>query len=428
MGTHTVTVVYNGDANFMFGNGALSGGEVIDNATTVTFGDSFYSIGESDGRITLTVTRSGDLAGASTVGFATSQTADAQPCTQFNALATSRCDHMWTVGTLRFTAGETSKTFSVPIIDDSYAEGNETFTVSISNPGGATLGTQTTATVMIVDNDNVTGANPINQSGFFVTLHYLDFLNREPDAGGFNFWTTEINSCGTVQSCTDVKRMNVSAAYFLSIEFQQTGYLVERTYKAAYGDATGASTLGGAHQIFVPIVRLSEFLPDTQQIGEGVVVNQTGWEQALENNKQAFMTAFVQRPGFTTAFASTMTTAQFVDQLFANAGVVPSSNDRALAINEFGSTLSSAGVAARGRALRRVAENATLAQQEFNRAFVLMQFFGYLRRNPNDPQDTDFTGYEFWLSKLNQFNGNYANAEMVKAFILSDEYRHRFGP
>jgi hypothetical protein len=69
-----------------------------------------------------------------------------------------------------------------------------------------------------------------------------------------------------------------------------------------------------------------------------------------------------------------------------------------------------------------------LASDEFNRAFVLMQFFGYLRRNPNDPQDTDYSGYDFWLTKLNQFDGNFQNAEMVKAFITSGEYRQRFGP
>jgi hypothetical protein len=80
------------------------------------------------------------------------------------------------------------------------------------------------------------------------------------------------------------------------------------------------------------------------------------------------------------------------------------------------------------RALRLVAENATLMQQEFNRALVLIQYFGYLRRNPNDAQDTDYSGYDFWLTKLNEFNGNFVNAEMVKAFILSGEYRGRFGP
>ena len=73
-------------------------------------------------------------------------------------------------------------------------------------------------------------------------------------------------------------------------------------------------------------------------------------------------------------------------------------------------------------------ENATLAQQEFNRAFVIMQYFAYLRRNPNDVPDADYAGYDFWVQKLNQFNGKYVNAEMIKAFMTSGEYRHRFGP
>jgi hypothetical protein len=88
----------------------------------------------------------------------------------------------------------------------------------------------------------------------------------------------------------------------------------------------------------------------------------------------------------------------------------------------------SASAKTRAQVLRAVAEDTDLVNAEFNRAFVLMQFFGYLRRNPNDPQDTDYTGYEFWRTKLNQFNGNFQNAEMVKAFINSTEYRQRFGP
>ena len=113
----------------------------------------------------------------------------------------------------------------------------------------------------------------------------------------------------------------------------------------------------------------------------------------------------------------------------ANAGVAPSTSDRTAAISEFGSASTSAETAARARALRRVAENSTLAQQEFNRAFVLMQYFGYLRRNPNDPPEPtlDFQGYNFWLNKLNTFNGNFVQAEMVKAFLNSTEYRQRFG-
>jgi hypothetical protein len=108
--------------------------------------------------------------------------------------------------------------------------------------------------------------------------------------------------------------------------------------------------------------------------------------------------------------------------------VTPSASERTSVINEFGTAQTSADQAARGRVLRRVAENSTFTQQEFNRAFVLEQYFGYLRRNPNDAPDSDFGGYNFWLGKLNEFGGNYINAEMVKAFIVSGEYKQRFGP
>ena len=199
-------------------------------------------------------------------------------------------------------------------------------------------------------------------------------------------------------------------------------------YKAAYGDAGGMSTVGGAHQLNVPIVRFIEFLPDTQKIGQGVIVGQTGWEMVLENNKEAFASEFAQRTRFTSALPTLLTPAQFVNQLFMNTGVTPSATDRQTAINEFGSATNTSDVSARGRALRDVAENSILTQQEFNRAFVLMQYFGYLRRNPNDAPDSDYSDYDFWLTKLNFFNGNYVSAEMVKAFITSNEYRSRTGP
>jgi hypothetical protein len=305
---------------------------------------------------------------------------------------------------LQFAAGETAKTISIPIIDDSYAEGNETFAVSLNNPSGASLGTQSTTMVMIVDNETTTGPNPVDQSNFFVRLHYLDFLNREPDTSGFNFWVNNIESCGADANCHAVKRIDTSAAFFLSIEFQGTGYLVERIYKAAYGNISGAP---------VPI-KLNEFLPDIQEIGQGVIVNQGNWQQQLENNKQAFTLEFVQRSRFTTAFPTSISPSTFVDTMFANAGVTPSTSDRNTAINEFGGASNTSDAAARSRALRDVAENTTLNQQEFNRAFVLMEYFGYLRRNPNDVPDSDHSGYNFtrtprWLKRsslrLNIDNG-----------------------
>ena len=262
--------------------------------------------------------------------------------------------------------------------------------------------------------------NQIDDTQYFVRQHYRDFLNREPDADGLAFWANEITSCGSDAQCVEVKRINVSASFFLSIEFQQTGYLVYRLCKSSYGNLPGAT---------VPLTR-SEFLPDTRQIGQGVIVNQAGWGQVLENNKQTFAGQFVQRPRFTSAYSTSLSPVQFVDALFANAGVTPTAEDRNAAVAEFGSATNTSDVPARGRALRKVAENSTLVTNEFNRAFVLMQYFGYLGRNPNDaPEATlDYQGYNFWLNKLNNFNGNFIDAEMVKAFITSTEYRQRFGP
>jgi CSLREA domain-containing protein len=396
---------------------------IDDDAPVVQFNAPLYVVGEGDQRVTLTVTRSGDTSGTASAGFVTSDSAGSQNCNVFNGIASSRCDYETSIGTVHFAAGETSKTISVLIVDDSYAEGNETFTVSLNNPSGAALGSQSTAAVMIVDNDSVTGPNPIDQTAFFVQVHYYDFLNRQPDPSGLAFWINQITSCGSDQPCIEIKRINVSAAFYLSIEFQQTGYLVERIYKTAYGDGSGASTLNGTHQLSVPIVRLNEFLADTQDIGQGVIVGQTGWEQVLENNKQAFSAEFVQRSRFTTAFPSSMTAAQFVDALNTHAGSPLSQSERDQLVSDLSSSAKT-----RPQVLRTIAEHQNLVAAESNRAFVLMQYFGYLRRNPNDPQDSDYTGYDFWLTKLNQFNGNFINAEMVKAFITSGEYRQRFGP
>ncbi len=390
-------------------------------ASTFQFSSATLLVTEAAREAVVKVTRLGNTTAPATVNFATSDTA-AINCNALNTgNASSRCDYESTLGSLNFAADETSKTISIPLIDDSYAEGNERFFITLTNPSsGASLASPARISVIITDNDSTNGPNPIDTADFFVRQHYLDFLNREPDPPGFGFWTNEINLCGANQQCIDVKRINVSAAFFLSIEFQETGYLVYRTYKAAYGNMLGAP---------VPLT-LNEFLPDTQQIDLGVIVGSGNWAAQLESNKVAFFLDFVSRSRFSSAYATSMTPAQFVDALFTKAGVTPSATDRTAAIDEFNGAGNTADQSARARALRRVAENTTVKQQEFNRAFVLMQYFGYLRRNPNDPPEPglNFAGYNFWLNKLNQFNGNFADAEMVKAFLVSGEYRGRFGP
>jgi hypothetical protein len=264
--------------------------------------------------------------------------------------------------------------------------------------------------------------NPIDNTDFFVRQHYTDFLGRPADQAGLDFWSRQITDCGTDASCIDVKRVNVSASFFLSIEFKETGYLVERAYKTAYGDTTGTSTFQGTHTISVPIVRFNEFLGDLGQIGNGVIVGQPGWPQALETNKVNYFNRFVQAARFTSKYPSTIAPATFVHSLNVNAGSPLSTAEETQLTVEH-----STGAKSRAVVLRQIAEHQNLANAEINRAFVLMQYFGYLRRNPNDTPDSDYTGYDFWLTKLNQFNGDYSSAEMVKAFLTSTEYRKRFG-
>jgi len=321
-----------------------------------------------------------------------------------------------------FGANEATKTITVFIVDDRFQESPETFNLNLSNPVGCTLGSQASFTVTINSDDGPNQPNPVTDPGFdtdfFVRQQYLDFFNREADAGGLAFWKNEIDSC-TTQQCREIKRINVSAAFFVSIEFQETGYLVYKTYQAALD----------THEF----LKLGDFLPDTQEIGRGVVIGQPGANALLEANKVSFFNSFVQRPTFLAAFPTSLSAAQFVDKLNANTydprntvsgGSLTQAQRDSLVSQLAGDPTS---VSLRAQVLRQVAENSLFSTRQFNKAFVLMQYFGYLRRNPNDPQDTDYTGYDFWLTKLNQFNGSFINAEMVKAFLVSAEYRSRFG-
>jgi hypothetical protein len=260
--------------------------------------------------------------------------------------------------------------------------------------------------------------NPIGGTDYFVRQHYLDFLGREADAPGLAHWTNVIESCGADAQCREVTRVNVSAAFFLSIEFQQTGFLVYR----AYGAAFGTTRVGGK----VPLTR-TEFLPDAEALVRDVVVNTPGWETRLETNKVEFFKQFVTRAPFVAAFPASITPTAFVDKLHANAGGdILDAAERTNLIDEL--TAGGNSNVARASVLRKVAEDGSFVDAHRNKAFVLMQYLGYLRRDPNAPPDSDFAGYNHWLTHLNSFNGNFEQAEMVKAFLSSAEYRRRFGP
>ena len=168
--------------------------------------------------------------------------------------------------------------------------------------------------------------------------------------------------------------------------------------------------------------QLAEFLPDTRAVARGLIVNQPGWPEVLAANKRAFADAWVQRAAFKEIYDG-LSNSQYVDTLLTNSGAPLANVDRDAWVAALNSNQKT-----KTEVLREIIESSSFYRSEFNAAFVEMEYFGFLRRNPNDLPDGDYTGYDFWLTKLNQFNGNFVNAEMVKAFITSAEYRQRFGP
>jgi hypothetical protein len=272
-------------------------------------------------------------------------------------------------------------------------------TVVVSNAQGQTLLSGVFNTAGLVTQV----ANDIDATVFFVEQQYRDFLGREADDSGLGFWSNEIAQCNGDAGCLQRSRVNTSGAFFLSIEFQRTGYTLYLFHKASYGT----------------MPRRNAFLVDMQAAAQGVVVGQDGWPEQLAANMAAVAEAWVARAEFRQRYGS-LSNAQYVEALFANAGVI-ATDERAALVEGLNS-----GAETRATVLRKVADDAEFRSREQNPAFVLMQYFGYLHRNPDEGADSDLSGFNFWLKKLEDNGGDFHRAQMVTAFIDSIEYRARF--
>jgi CSLREA domain-containing protein len=375
--------------------------------TVFKFGMSTFTATEGSGQVEITVARLGDATREADVDYSTR-----------DVTASERSDFTTAAGRLHFAPLETAKSFPVLITEDSTVEGQEFAQLVLDDP---TTGIAVdVASLIVLDDAAEPTANASDDTALFVRQHYHDFLNREPDAPGLAYWVGEINQCQNFSDtqerahCVSARRVNVSAAFFLSIEFQQTAFIVYRMYRAAFPESPSRPR---------GMPRYSEFVRDTRAVSSGVVVGTGDWPARIEQNKQALFEDFVRRPEFVALYPEWLTPEQYADALFRNAGLAPTPEARQVVVDEFRNP-----AGARARALRRVAEDAQFTRRELNRAFVLMQYLGYLRRNPDDAPDTDYTGFDFWHAKLDSFGGDYRKAEMVKAFLESSEYRRRFGP
>ena len=384
-------------------------------ASGVKFESSSYSVSEAGGSKQITVTRSGATSTPATVNYATNDTFGTS-CNTTNGQASANCDYNTAGGTLRFAAGETSKTIPLSIVDDGYVEGNEIFSLTLSNPTGMSLGSPATTTVTVVDND-ATLSNPFETNGFFVRQQYLDFLLREPDTGGFNDWLSVLNNCppnqGGLGSNPGCDRVHVSSGFFRSTEFGERGYWSYRYYHAALGRRP----------------QFAEFVPDLRRLS-GLL--SPAEEEAA---RTAFVTDFMQRGEFAAIYGGLTTAAnapQFIAKLEEKAGVTlpatvpptqpgqPPQYGRAELIGKMQS-----GQFTAAQTLRAFIEQKVVFDAFFFRAFVAMQYFGYLLRDPED------AGYNDWVDVLTNGRGSVPPGDfrhLIFGFVWSVEYRQRFGP
>ena len=360
-------------------------------------------VNENAGRATIVVNRLGNTSGAASVEYSTIDDLAPVPCAApaavFGPIGTAfaRCDYATTVDTLRFAAGETQKTFTIPIIDDAHTENSEEFTIRLTQPSGASLGVRPTASVRIIDNElrfepPVILPNPILSNDFFVRMQYLDFLSREAETDGFNAWLGVLNRCSDVNNNPECDRATVSASFFRSQEFQLKGYFVYLFYKVSLG----------RRPLYAEVIR------DMRR-----VTGETAEEVFAK--RLAFANAWVELPEFRERYSETLSPEAFVDKLLQATGVtLNGSVTRNSLVNDLNTRTKT-----RAEAVMALVEHPSVDLRERNGAFVAMQYFGYLRRDPEE------TGYNNWLAYL---NNNPTDARtMVKGFANSAEYQLRFG-
>jgi subtilisin family serine protease len=362
--------------------------------STIQLESANLNVNESAGFIIVNVNRTGDMAGFSSVNFSTSDTAGLANCTAVNGKASERCDYETASGTLRFATGESNQIIVIPIVNDALVEGSETFTLTLSGVSGAGLGTST-STVTITDNDAApANQNPIDDIPFFVTQQYIDFLGRLPDSGGFNNWVATLNGCpnggfGEFDN-PNCDRVHVSSGFFLSLEFQGRGYFAYRFYEVAFDRRP----------------TYAEFVPDMALVGGA----QSPASEVL--SKAAYTEAWTQRAPFKTLYDG-KSNSEYVNQLEVNAEVIVTNKASLIAALD-------SGQMTRGDVLRNIVESQAVSDRFFTRAFVSMQYFGYLRRDP------DSVGFQNWVDTLTADPSNFRH--MIFGFLFSTEYRQRFGP
>jgi hypothetical protein len=393
---------------------------------TLEFSAASFTSDEGAGHASLLVKRAGNTSRTVAVEFSATDEptfgAPEVPCDPTlkrqdgtlypQGTAYARCDYATTVGTLTFAPGETTKEIHVPLVDDVHVEGDERVQVKLRNLTGAVtfVDGRADATLIITDNDTTTGAaNPIFTTPFFVRMHYLDFLSREPEAN--EPWSAVLNNCANVfnleaqNPSAACDRILVSQSFLGSREFRLKGFYAYTFYRVAFDQRP----------------MYAEIIPDMSRLAGATASEVYARRAALAVN-------FIRRHEFKTRYDA-LSEADFVNALLDRYGLqqitTPDPQQpeadikvlltRAELINSLGGTLTMT----RAQVLRAIVESDEVAAVEYNGAFVAMQYYGYLRRTPED------AGYQAWLRVITEDPSNIR--VMVNGFLNSTEYRLRFG-
>ncbi|HXT62416.1 MAG TPA: Calx-beta domain-containing protein, partial [Pyrinomonadaceae bacterium] len=359
-----------------------------DDTPRIQLSASTYSVNEGAGSAIISLSRTGDPSLAVSVKFATNDTSGLTSCGTVTGAASERCDYVTSIGTVSFASGETDKSITIPLVDDALVEGNENFTLTLTSITGGQLGTPSSATVTIVDNDSSPStSNPIDGVDFFVRQQYLDILGRQPDQSGFQNWVNTLSGCPNggfgEPPTSNCDRLHVAAGFFQSDEFLNRGYWAFRFYMVSFNQRP----------------TYAQFIPDMSQVGGP----KSPAEE--ESSKVAFADAFVQRPAFLGAYGN-LNGQALANALLQTAGLPAGSYN--------------AGAQTNGAILRGIAESSGALNRFLTEGTVSILYFGFQRRDP------DAIGYQNNVNTLNADPNNLRH--MIFIFIYSAEYRGRFGP
>lgn len=257
----------------------------------------------------------------------------------------------------------------------------------------------------------------IDDSDFFIQQQYIDFLRRFPEPAGMNFYLNILNGCHPSDiECSKFTRGALSANFFRSPEFQRKGSYVMYLYMVSIGQrpATVAEVTNPAK---VDRPHYAEFMAD---LGSISVPND---DPVLTEQKKVQLTnAWMQRAEIKAKYDG-LSNAAFVQKLLDTAGVTVSNQTQL--VNDLNT-----GAKTRAQVLRSIAESPQVDDKFYKQAFVTMEYFGYLRRDPEscfghpNPSQCGFIFHNerFKLTADKDFLEN----TIVRGFIESPEYRNRF--